>query len=127
MAKKVLLIDDEEEFTTTLAERLTLRGFDVKYAFDGEGGLMELEQWQPDIVILDILMPGISGTEVLKRIKRQFPELPVILLSGHGSVRDAIEGMKYGAVDFLMKPVDITELTAKIQHYLHQKNSQETP
>jgi DNA-binding response OmpR family regulator len=123
MANKVLLIDDEEEFVTTLAERLTLRGFDVKYALDGEGGLAELEQWQPDIVVLDILMPGMSGTEVLRRIKRQFPDLPVILLSGHGSVRDAIEGMKHGAVDFLMKPVDINELTAKLRDYLQRKKS----
>ena len=123
MANKVLLIDDEEEFVTTLAERLTLRGFDVKYALDGEGGLAELEQWKPDIVVLDILMPGMSGTEVLRRIKRQFPDLPVILLSGHGSVRDAIEGMKHGAVDFLMKPVDINELTAKLRDYLQRKKS----
>jgi FixJ family two-component response regulator len=68
-------------------------------------------------------MPGMSGTEVLRRIKRQFPDLPVILLSGHGSVRDAIEGMKHGAMDFLMKPVDINELTAKLRDYLQRKKS----
>jgi DNA-binding response OmpR family regulator len=115
MASKILIIDDEEDFSSTLAERLSLRGFEVKYVLDGESGLVELEQWEPDLVILDILMPGMSGIEVLKRIKKQFPDLAVILLSGHGTTRDAIDGMKYGAVDFLMKPIDISELVSKIK------------
>jgi DNA-binding response OmpR family regulator len=123
MAAKILLIDDEEDFSSTLAERLSIRGFEVKYVLDGESGLVELEQWKPDIVVLDILMPGMNGIEVLKRIKKQFPDLPIILLSGHGTTKDAIEGMKYGAVDFLMKPIDISELVTKIKANLKGKGS----
>ncbi|SLM31228.1 Response regulator receiver protein [Desulfamplus magnetovallimortis] len=111
---KVVLIDDEEEFSSTLAERLTLRGYETQTAASGEAGL-DLVSNQPfDIAILDLLMPGMSGLDTLRQIKSLTPELPVVLLTGHGSTREGMEGMRLGAFDYLMKPLDINELTKKI-------------
>lgn len=112
---KVLLVDDEEEFVTTLAERLELRGIQALVATDGEAALALIEADLPQIVILDIMMPGLGGLEVLKRIKVQNPQLPVILLTGRGSTKEGIQGMQLGAADYLMKPIDIEELIKKMQ------------
>lgn len=112
---KVLLVDDESEFVSTLAERLFLRKIDAKTANDGESAIRMIMEDKPDLVVLDIKMPGMSGIEVLKEIKKTEPLLPIILLTGHGSTKEGMEGMKYGAFDYLMKPVDIKELIEKIQ------------
>ena len=111
---KVLLVDDEKEFVTTLAERLELRGFQAQVATDGEAALEMIEADPPQIVILDVMMPGIGGLEVLKQIKNQGLLLPVILLTGRGSTKEGITGMQLGAEDYLMKPVDIEELIKKM-------------
>lgn len=110
----VLLVDDEEEFVTTLAERLEIRGFHPKIATDGESALQQIDGQTFDIIILDIMMPGIGGLEVLQHIHRRRIETPVILLTGRGSTREGMEGMRQGAFDYLMKPLDIDELIAKI-------------
>ena len=112
---KVLLVDDEEEFVTTLAERLELRGIQALAATDGEAALAMIESDCPQIVILDIMMPGLDGFEVLKRIKVQNSKLPVILLTGRGSTKEGVKGMQLGAVDYLMKPINIEELIKKMQ------------
>ncbi len=109
-----LLVDDEEEFVTTLCERLALRGIKARVATDGEQALREVEADPPDVVVLDVMMPGLKGTEVLRRIKAMRPRVQVILLTGHGSARDGIEGMKLGAFDYLMKPLKIEDLLAKL-------------
>ncbi len=111
---KILLIDDEIEFVSTLAERLELRGFFPKTAEDGESGINMIESEAFDIVILDLMMPGLSGIETLRQIKVGNNKLPVILLTGHGSTKEGIEGMRLGAFDYLMKPLDINELINKI-------------
>ncbi len=111
---RILLVDDEEEFTSTLSERLELRGHDTVTAGDGEAGLQCLAGEAFDIVILDLMMPGLGGLETLKRIKGETPDLPVILLTGHGSTREGMEGMRLGAYDYLMKPLNIDELLEKI-------------
>jgi DNA-binding response OmpR family regulator len=112
---KILLVDDEEEFVTTLAERLELRGLQARAALNGEAALKMIEADTPEIVILDIMMPGIGGFEVLRRIKAQHPRLPVILLTGRGSTAEGIKGMRLGAFDYLMKPLNIEELLKKMQ------------
>ncbi len=109
-----LLVDDEEEFVTTLCERLALRGIKARVATDGEQALREVEADPPDVMVLDVMMPGLKGTEVLRRIKAMRPRVQVILLTGHGSARDGIEGMKLGAFDYLMKPLKIEDLLAKL-------------
>ncbi|MGD9384168.1 MAG: response regulator [Desulfobacterales bacterium] len=112
---KILLVDDEEEFVTTLAERLELRGLQARAALNGEAALRMIETDTPEIVILDVLMPGLGGLEVLRRIKAQHPQIPVILLTGRGSENEGIKGMELGAFDYLMKPLNIEELIKKMQ------------
>jgi len=111
---KVLLVDDEQEFVSTLAERLELRGMHVEIATDGEMALGLVESDPPQVVVLDVMMPGLSGMEVLERIKAVNSNIQVILLTGHGGTKDGIKGMQLGAFDYLIKPVDIDELIEKL-------------
>lgn len=112
---KVLLVDDEEDFVTTLAERLQLRGIEAQIATDGETALTLIETVPPQVVVLDVMMPGLGGADVLKRIKARHPKIPVILLTGHGSIREGTDGLRQGAYDYLVKPIDIEELISKMQ------------
>lgn len=112
---RVLLVDDEEEFVSALAERLDIRGIDTRVATDGEQALELVAAQSFDVIVLDVIMPGISGLEVLQRIKEQKIPSAVILLTGHGSTREGLEGMRMGAFDYLMKPLDIDELIAKMK------------
>ncbi|TWI74139.1 response regulator receiver domain-containing protein [Desulfobotulus alkaliphilus] len=111
----ILLVDDEEEFVVTLAERLEIRGFSPTIAEDGETALSIFTPDTFDLVLLDLMMPGIGGLEVLAKLKEIQPTVPVILLTGHGSTREGMEGMRLGAFDYLMKPLNIEELIRKIQ------------
>ena len=111
---KALLVDDEIEFVTTLAERLQIRGIKAQTATDGQEALSMIEKEKPLVVVLDIIMPGISGLKILEYIKKNYPEIQVILLTGRGSTKEGIEGMRLGAFDFLMKPVKIEELIPRM-------------
>ena len=111
----VLLVDDEEEFVSALSERLMLRGIEVEIALDGEEALARMKEKPPDVVILDVMMPGLSGLEVLKRIRGSHPQTQVILLTGQGSTKEGIEGMRLGAFDYLIKPVDIEEILERMK------------
>jgi DNA-binding response OmpR family regulator len=113
-AWNVLLIDDEEDFVMTLAERLQLRGLRPVTTTDGETGLNLIMNESFDAVILDVMMPGLSGLEVLERIKNFNSQIPVIMLTGHGRSEDGPRGMQLGAFDYLIKPFDIDELIQKI-------------
>ena len=120
---KVCLVDDEKEFVATLGERLELRGFKIQIATDGEDALQMIEDDPPQVVVLDVLMPGLGGLEVLKRIKSSKPEIAVILLTGQGSTKEGIEGMNLGAFDYLMKPLKIDDLIAKMQEAVQNPNN----
>jgi DNA-binding response OmpR family regulator len=109
-ALQILIVDDEEELVSALAERLYLRGFQAKGVTTGEEALAHIADQPCDVVLLDVKMPGLSGLEVIKRIKEKTPSPQVILLTGHSSVQDAERGMGLGAFDYLMKPVKIDEL-----------------
>lgn len=112
---RVLLVDDEEEFISTLAERLEIRNIDAQIATDGETALEILQTATFGVIVLDILMPGLGGLEVLQRIKAKGITTPVILLTGHGSTKEGMEGMRSGAFDYLMKPIDIDALILKMK------------
>jgi len=113
---KILLVDDEEGFVTALAKRLSIRDMQVVSAFAGEEGLAKLnEEPDVDVVLLDVKMPGMDGIATLKEIKRAHPTTEVIMLTGHATVESAIDGMKLGAFDYLMKPCDLDELVAKVE------------
>ena len=111
---KVLLVDDEEEFVSTLAERLRLRKITTLVATDGDEALRIINTQRPPIVVLDVMMPGMGGLDVLHQIKRNYPHIQVILLTGRGSTKDGIKGMRLGAFDYLMKPVNIEKLIDKM-------------
>ncbi|MEJ2236412.1 MAG: response regulator [Syntrophobacterales bacterium] len=112
---RVLLVDDEEEFVSALSERLMLRGIEVDSALNGEEALARMDEKQFEVVILDVMMPGLSGLEVLRQIKSTHPNTQVILLTGHGATREGMEGMRLGAFDYLIKPVDIEEMLEKMK------------
>jgi len=120
---KVLLVDDEVEFATTLAERLTLRGIEAVTVHDGEAALQRIAADPPQIVVLDMMMPGLGGLEVLRLIKKNHPGIPVILLTGRGSTKEGIDGMDLGAYDFLMKPIKIEALVEKMKEAVEQSKS----
>ncbi|TYT76059.1 response regulator [Desulfobotulus mexicanus] len=127
MAKrKVLLTDDETGFVETLSKRLEKRDFRLVAAFSGDEALRTLAEnpWV-DVVILDVKMPGMDGIETLSRIKLEFPLVEVIMLTGHATVETAIDGMKKGAFDYLMKPCDIDVLTAKVDEASLKKQAHE--
>jgi len=112
---KVLLVDDEREFVQTLSERLILRDVSSAVAYDGESALHLIDEDEPDVMILDLKMPGIDGIEVLKRVKTTRPEIEVIILTGHGSETDRETCMQLGAFAYLQKPVDIDLLSKTLQ------------
>jgi DNA-binding NtrC family response regulator len=122
----VLLVDDESEFVETFSERLELRDLKISKAFNGEEALQVLEKNHDiEIVILDVKMPGMDGIETLAEIKKKFPLVEVIMLSGHSTVESAIEGMKKGAFDYLMKPCDMDQIIAKVGEAAAKKRRHE--
>ena len=125
MKVRVLLVDDEEQFVETLALRLEARDFVVATAFNGDQALDYLKGKDVDVVVLDVLMPGLSGIDTLREMKKIRPLTEVIMLTGHATVETAIEGMKLGAFDYLMKPTEIEELVEKITRAQGRKAEQE--
>lgn len=122
---KVLLVDDEIEFASALAERLQLRNYDVKTASNALEALAVIHNHLPDVILLDLKIPGMNGIETLKTIKKIDPTIEVIILSGHGDIKSVEEGMKNGAFEYIMKPVDITELTSKIDKAWQERTKSE--
>jgi two-component system, OmpR family, response regulator CpxR len=112
---KVLLVDDEREFVQTLSERLLMRDMGSVVAYDGESALELINEDEPEVMILDLRMPGIDGIEVLKRVKQTQPDIEIIILTGHGSDADRETCMKLGAFAYLQKPVDIDALSETIK------------
>jgi DNA-binding response OmpR family regulator len=111
---KVLVVDDEVEFASVLAERLLLRNYDAKAVYTAEDALSLVQQWAPDVVLLDLQMPGMSGLEALKMIKQKDETIEVIILTGRGDESSHEQGLASGAFEYIMKPVDIGELLIRI-------------
>ena len=123
---KVLLVDDEVPFVKTMTKRLTKRDLHIASAFSGQEALDKIEEDRSiEVVILDVKMPGMDGTETLREIKRKFPLVEVIMLTGHATVESGIEGMKLGAFDYLMKPCDIDQLISKVKEAAAKKRQHE--
>ena len=112
---KLMLVDDETRFLATTKKLLTKKGYDVLTADSGAQALNVLASKTVHVVILDVKMPGMDGLETLRAIKKNFPLVEVIMLTGHGTVESAVEGLKLGATDFLNKPADIDELLVKAE------------
>jgi DNA-binding NtrC family response regulator len=118
---KVLLVDDEEKFLDLLSQRLGTRGVDADTATSGEEALTKMRGKNLDVIILDVMMPGMGGIETLKRIRKENPEVQIIMLTGQGSIEKSVQAMKEGAIDFLEKPVDIGKLIEKIENARQKK------
>ena len=123
---KVLIVDDEKDFVEMFSLRLQEAGQRVFEAYSGRECLDMLAQ-RPDIdvVVLDIKMPGMDGIETLQQIKKKFPIVEVILLTGHGTIETAVEGMKLGAYDYLLKPADFEDFKKKLEGARKRKDEQE--
>jgi two-component system response regulator CpxR len=125
MAVRLLLVDDEQEFVDALADRLETRGFSVTKGLNAEEGLARLREKEVDVVLLDVLMPVKDGVETLRDIKQLNPLIEVIMLTGHATIESAIDGLKLGAYDYLMKPTDTEDLVTKILRAYARKSEQE--
>jgi DNA-binding NtrC family response regulator len=121
----VLLVDDEQDFLYPLIRRLSRRQLNVLSAGSGQEALKKINEHPVDVVVLDVKMPGMSGLDILRAIKAGHGAIEVILLSGHASIDTAVEGLTYGAFDYLMKPVDFDELFFKLQDAYEKKCLQE--
>lgn len=112
---KLMLVDDEERFLATTKKLLEKKGFNVVTAASGQEALNQLAEKKIHAVVLDVKMPGMDGIETLNKIKTRFPMVEVIMLTGHATVDTAVEGLKSGAIDYLMKPADIDHLIEKVK------------
>lgn len=117
---KILLVDDEKEFVHTLSERLQTRNLQSSIVYDGEQALDFVSKDEPDVMVLDLMMPGIDGIEVLRRVKREHPYVEVIILTGHGSERERELAAELGAFAYLNKPVSI-DVLAQVMNEAYQK------
>jgi len=118
---KVLLVDDEEAFVNTLAQRLKMRELNVETVYDGEQALSQVKSKEPDVMVLDLKMPGLHGMDVLREIRKSYPNMQVIILTGHGTEKDEEEARRLGGFDFLRKPADIDTLIGKIKEAYAEK------
>jgi len=120
---KVLIADDEEEFASTLVTRLQMRKYDASMVTSGQAALDAVAREQPDVLVLDLKMPDLDGLEVLAQLQEIAPGLSVIMLTGHGSFEVGLEGMELGAIDYLMKPVELNLLIDTIEQAYASKTA----
>jgi len=124
---RLLLVDDEKGFVDVLAKRLAKRGIHATCAFSGAEGIRLLRRSDFDVAVLDLKLEDMDGIEILKIFKKMDPHMPVIMLTGHGSKKASIEGMRHGAFDYLTKPHELVELVAKIKEAVrHREETDET-
>ncbi len=126
MTPFLMLVDDEAPFLETMVKRLEKRKVNVKTALNAQSALETLKQNSDiDVIILDVKMPGMDGIETLEKIKADYPLVEVLMLTAHATVESAIQGMKLGAFDYLMKPCDMDELMSKVQEATLKKRDHE--
>jgi len=118
---KLLLVDDEENFVNTLAERMKMRDVPSKVVFSGEEALEAVKVEAPDVMVLDLRMPGIDGMDVLRKVRKAHPHVQVIILTGHGTDLDEEEAKKLGAFHYHKKPIDIDELLSTVKKAYREK------
>jgi DNA-binding NtrC family response regulator len=117
---KVLLIDDEQELVSTLVERLQFRDIDAAYELTGSSAIERMRREKFDVVVLDLKLPGISGSETMRVINKEHPNVPVLIITGHGSSAE-MQDMPKGAADYLAKPINIDDLIEKMRNAMNKK------
>src|SRR5262245_32018393 len=118
MRMTILIVDDEKTIRWSLGEGLRKAGFDILEAASGEEGLQLFADKAPDCVLLDMRLPGVDGIEVLRRMRKDNPDVPIIVMTAYGEVEKAVESMKLGAYDFVAKPFLIEKMKVTIEHAL---------
>ncbi|MCB9283780.1 MAG: sigma-54-dependent Fis family transcriptional regulator [Lewinellaceae bacterium] len=119
---KVLIVDDESSIRRAFREILEFQEYKVEEAGDGVDALVKAKQWKPDVVIMDIKMPKMDGMEALEKLQEKFPDLPVIMISGHANIDTAVEAVKKGAFDFIAKPPDLNRVLITVRNALDRSN-----
>jgi len=122
LARTILIIDDEESIVRSLDGILSDEGFEVVSAKSGQDGLEKIEEMIPDLVLLDIWMPGMDGIDTLVKIKETYPHLQVVMMSGHGTIETAVKATKLGAYDFIEKPLSLEKVLLSINNALAKNN-----
>ena len=122
---RMMLVDDEERFLSTTEKLISRRGYDIVTAKSGAEALEKLKTLNIHVVILDVKMPGMDGIETLKAIKRGHPLTEVIMLTGHGTVESAVDGLNSGATDYLIKPTDLNKLLKKAEEAFEKRQRME--
>ncbi|NMF85281.1 response regulator transcription factor [Nodosilinea sp. P-1105] len=125
MGTRILMVEDEEKLAQFVQLELTYEGYEVDLAYDGLSGLMAARDQTPDLIILDWMMPGLSGVEVCRRLRQTGCQTPVILLTAKDDVSDRVEGLDAGADDYVVKPFSIEELLARVRAHLRRHEPQE--
>ncbi len=116
--KRILVIEDEKHIAEGLKLNLSLQGYDVKIAANGFLGLQEWKEWQPDLIVLDIMLPGIDGLSVLQNIRLEDEKIPILILSAKVATDDKVKGLKFGVDDYLTKPFDLEEFLLRVERLL---------
>lgn len=119
MGSKILVIDDDQKVSTMIRRGLTFEGYNVTVANNGREGLLQILEQEPDLVILDVMMPGIDGMEVCRRIRKD-GDIPILMVTGRDSVADRVKGLETGADDYLIKPFAFEELVARVKALLRR-------
>lgn len=125
MAAKILMVEDEANLAQFVQLELTYEGYEVSVAHDGLAGLMAAREQAPDLIILDWMMPGLSGVEVCRRLRQTGSKIPIILLTAKDDISDRVEGLDAGANDYVIKPFSIEELMARVRAHLRSLQPQE--
>lgn len=125
MSSKILVIDDDEKVAVMMKRGLTFEGYEVTIAHDGREGLMQMVEHMPDMVILDVMMPGIDGLEVCRRLRKD-GNIPILMVTGRDSVAERVEGLETGADDYLVKPFAFEELAARVKALLRRTENSVT-
>lgn len=125
--EKILVVDDDRKITALLRRSLVFEGYDVQAAAGGEEGLRMAASWLPDLMVLDVLMPGLDGWEVCRRLRAAGSEIPVLMLTAKDEIADRVKGLDLGADDYLVKPFALEELLARVRALLRRRKPGDTP
>ncbi len=126
MKERILIIEDDEGIVRVLRRALTYEGYQVETALDGESGLGQAREWRPDLVILDLMLPGMDGLEVTQRVRTE-GNIPILMLTAKDTINDRVQGLDAGADDYMTKPFDLDELLARVRALLRRTQLERAP
>lgn len=119
--KRILVIEDEVHIADGIRLNLSIQGYEVNVAIDGIEGIAQWRSWNPDLIILDIMLPMIDGFSILKTIRKEDEKMPVLILSARGDTKDKVKGLRYGVDDYLSKPFDLEEFLLRVERLIKKK------